>query len=72
MDSEKKRYTTPQLSVYGKLEEITQQGGRTATDVPKERLLVLDWHSVSVRVVVEGKADRARPSLALYPIQPTL
>ena len=34
MDSEKKRYTTPQLSVYGKLEEITQQGGRTQTDVP--------------------------------------
>ena len=27
MDSEKKRYTTPQLNVYGKLEEITQQSG---------------------------------------------
>jgi hypothetical protein len=34
MDSEKKRYTTPQLSAYGKLEEITQQGGYTSTDVP--------------------------------------
>jgi hypothetical protein len=34
MDSEKKRYTTPQLKVYGKLEEITQNGGYSATDVP--------------------------------------
>jgi hypothetical protein len=34
MDSVKKRYTTPQLKVYGKLEEITQQGGNSQTDVP--------------------------------------
>jgi hypothetical protein len=34
MNSERKRYTTPQLSFYGKLEEITQQGGYSSTDVP--------------------------------------
>jgi hypothetical protein len=34
MDSEKKRYTTPQLKVYGKLEEITQQSGTSTIDVP--------------------------------------
>jgi hypothetical protein len=35
MNSEKKRYTTPQLSFYGKLEEITQQGGFSQTDMPQ-------------------------------------
>ncbi|MGH7770351.1 MAG: lasso peptide [Candidatus Binatia bacterium] len=34
MDAEKKRYTTPQLKVYGKLEEITQQNGSSVIDVP--------------------------------------
>jgi hypothetical protein len=34
MDSVKKHYTTPQLNVYGKLEEITQYGGTSAFDLP--------------------------------------
>jgi len=34
MDSEKKRYTPPQLKVYGKLEEITQQNGYSFFDLP--------------------------------------
>jgi hypothetical protein len=34
MDSQKKRYTTPQLEVYGKLEEITQLGGSSFFDLP--------------------------------------
>jgi hypothetical protein len=34
MDSEKKRYTTPQLNVYGKLEQITQLSGFSSIDVP--------------------------------------
>lgn len=35
MGSEKKPYTAPQLTVYGKVEELTQQGGYETIDVPQ-------------------------------------
>jgi hypothetical protein len=35
MDPEKKPYMTPRLTTYGKVEEITQQGGFSSTDVPQ-------------------------------------
>ena len=34
MDSEKKLYSTPRLTVYGKVEEVTQQNGASFIDVP--------------------------------------
>jgi hypothetical protein len=35
MGGEKKPYTTPQLTVYGKVDELTQQGGGAFVDVPQ-------------------------------------
>ncbi len=32
---EKKIYTTPELIVHGDVENLTQQGGSEATDVPQ-------------------------------------
>jgi len=34
MGFEKKPYTTPLLTVYGKVEKLTQQGGRSFVDAP--------------------------------------
>jgi hypothetical protein len=34
MGNEKKPYTTPQLIIHGKIEEITQQGGGNRIDLP--------------------------------------
>jgi hypothetical protein len=33
--TEKKQYNSPRVTVYGRVEEITRQGGGTATDVPE-------------------------------------
>jgi hypothetical protein len=35
MVSEKKPYRAPQLTYYGKVEDITQQGGGNRIDVPQ-------------------------------------
>lgn len=34
MGGEKKPYTTPQLIVHGRVEELTQQGGASSVDMP--------------------------------------
>ena len=34
MNAQKQDYTRPQLTTYGNVENLTQQGGASSTDVP--------------------------------------
>ncbi|MBF2004241.1 MULTISPECIES: hypothetical protein [Chlorogloeopsis] len=35
MNLQKKTYTKPEVTVYGDIETLTQQGGASSTDVPQ-------------------------------------